>query len=177
MWTVIPHIYNVITAPHVNASIFKWTYLGCYWRNLDNWTRYTAKLVPNTEHIVQFTLCELWSPTYTMHLLFRIICLQYSAERTCAAIGDMPTFRCALYCKLGAKYSAHPPVYAMRAVVPDIYNVITVTHIQASILKWTCLRCNWRYPDNSMRAILQTRCQIQRTSSSLRYVDCGSGHI
>jgi uncharacterized integral membrane protein len=30
---------------------------------------------------------------------------------------------------------------------------------------------------NSMRVILQTLCEIQRTSSSLRYVNCGPGHI
>jgi hypothetical protein len=29
----------------------------------------------------------------------------------------------------------------------------------------------------SMRVILQTCCQIQRTSSGLRYVTCGPGHI
>jgi hypothetical protein len=51
--------------------------------------------------------------------------LQYSMERICAAIGDIRTFRSPLYCKLGAKYSAHHPVYPMWTVVPDIYNVIT----------------------------------------------------
>jgi hypothetical protein len=28
-------------------------------------SRYTANLVPNTAHILRFTLCELWSRTYT----------------------------------------------------------------------------------------------------------------
>jgi hypothetical protein len=65
----------------------------------------------------------------------------------------------------------------MRAVVPDIHNVITVTHIQASILKWTCLRCYWRCLDNSMSVLLQLRSQIQRTSASLRYVYCDPVHI
>jgi hypothetical protein len=32
------------------------------------YARYNAFLVPNTTHIVKFTLCELWSRTYTMHL-------------------------------------------------------------------------------------------------------------
>jgi hypothetical protein len=82
-----------------------------------------------------------------------------------------------LYYKLGAKYSAHPPVFAMWTVIPDIYNVFTAPHIQASIFNWTYLRCNWRYHDYSMCVILQTWCQIQRTSSSLRYVNCGPGHI
>jgi hypothetical protein len=39
------------------------------------------------------------------------------------------------------------------------------------------MRCKSRYHMNSMRVIPQTRCQIQRTSSSLRYVNCGPGHI
>jgi hypothetical protein len=80
-------------------------------RNFD--PRYTANLVPNTAHILRFTLCELWFRTYTMHLQLIIVRPQYSTERFYAAIGDTSTIQCSLYCKLGAKYSAHPPVYAM----------------------------------------------------------------
>jgi hypothetical protein len=65
----------------------------------------------------------------------------------------------------------------MSTVVPDIYNVITVTYIQASKFKWTNMRCYWSYPDISMCVILPTWCQIQRTSSSLRNVNCGPGHV
>jgi hypothetical protein len=39
------------------------------------------------------------------------------------------------------------------------------------------LRCYCRYHINSMRVILQTWCQIQRTPSSFRYVNRGPGHI
>jgi hypothetical protein len=39
------------------------------------------------------------------------------------------------------------------------------------------LRRYWRYVENSMRLILQTLCQIQRTSTRLRYLNCGPGHI
>jgi hypothetical protein len=85
----------------------------------------------------------------------------------------MPTFRCALYCKFGDKYSAHPPVHATWTVVLDIYNIFIAPHIHASILNWTYLRCYWRCLDNSTRIILQNLYQIQRTSSSLRYVYCG----
>jgi hypothetical protein len=95
--------------------------------------RYTANLVPNTAHILRFTLCELWSRTYTIHLQHHTFRLQYSSERICAAIGNISTIQCSLYCKLGAKYSAHPPVYAMWTMVPDIYNVVTDLHVQASI--------------------------------------------
>jgi hypothetical protein len=91
--------------------------------------RYTANLVPNTAHILQFTLCDLWSRTYTMHLQLHIFRLQYSFERIGAAVVHITAIQCALYCKLAAKYSAHPPIYAMRTVVPDIYNVITAPHI------------------------------------------------
>jgi hypothetical protein len=41
---------------------------------------YTANLVPNTAHILQFMLCELWSRPYTKYLQLRIFSLQYSAE-------------------------------------------------------------------------------------------------
>jgi hypothetical protein len=121
--------------------------------------RYTANLVPNTANILQFTLCELWSRPYTRYLHFRIFRLQYSNEGSSPAIGVISTIECALYCKRGAKYSVHPLVYAVGTVVPDIYNVNTVLHIQASIFNWTCRRWYWRYLDNSMRLILQTRWQ------------------
>jgi hypothetical protein len=75
--------------------------------------RYTANMVKNTAHIHQITLSELWSRTCTMHLQLHIFRLQYSFERLCAAIVHITTIQCALYCKLVAKYSAHPPVYAM----------------------------------------------------------------
>jgi hypothetical protein len=168
MWTVVQAVYNVITAPHIQATIFIWTYLRCYWRYLDNsivvilqtWCQiqhtssglryvncgpghiqyiyssahsdfnihlnvsallleisrqfnasYTANLVTNTAHIVQFRLYELWSRTYTKYLQLRIFMLQYSAVDICAAIVDITTIQCALYWKLDAKYSAHPPVF------------------------------------------------------------------
>jgi hypothetical protein len=91
--------------------------------------RYTAFLVPNTEHIVQFKLCELWSRPYTKCLQLLIYMPQYSAVGICADIVDITSTQCALYCKLGAKYSAHPPVYAMWTVVPAIYKVFTTPHI------------------------------------------------
>jgi hypothetical protein len=139
-------------------------------------TCYTANFVPNTEPNLRFALCELWSRTYTMHLRLRIFRLQCSSERICAAIGNISTIQCSLYCKLGAKYSAHPPVYAMWTMVPDIYNAFTAPYIQTSIFIWTYLRCYCTYHDNSMRVIPQTCCQIQRTSSSLCYVNCCPGH-
>jgi hypothetical protein len=62
-------------------------------------------------------------------------------------------------------------------VVPHIYNVFTARHIQASIFNWMYLRCYWKCLDNSMLVILQTWCQIHRTSPGLRYVNCSPGHI
>jgi hypothetical protein len=133
--------------------------------------------VPNTEPIFRFALCELWSRTYAMHLQLRIFRLQFSSERICAAIGHISTIQCSLYCKLGAKYSAYPPLYAMWTVVPAISKVLTAPHIQALIFNCRQLPCYWRYLDNSVRVILHSWCQMQRTSSSLRYVTCSPGHI
>jgi hypothetical protein len=116
--------------------------------------RYTALLVPNTEHIVQFTLCELWSRPYTKCLQLLIFMPQYSAIGTCAAIVDITTVQCALYCKLWAKYSACPTVYAMWTVVPAIYKVFTAPHTYVSIFSCRHLRCYCRYQDNSMLVIL-----------------------
>jgi hypothetical protein len=121
----------------------------------------------------------MWTvvPRYTMQLQFRICRLQYSTQCICAAIGDISTIQCALHCKVGAKYSAHPPIYAMWTVVPYKYKVFAAPHIQTSIFNWTYLRCYWRYLDYPMRVILQTLSPTQRTSFSLRNVYCGTGHI
>jgi hypothetical protein len=89
----------------------------------------------------------------------------------------MPIYACVLNCKYCAKYRAYPPVCATWTAVPDIYHAFTAPHIQTSMFIWTYLRCYWRYLDNSIVVILQTWCQIQRTSSGLRYVNCGPGHI
>jgi hypothetical protein len=139
--------------------------------------RYAANFEPNTAHILQFALCKLWSRTYTMHLQLRIYRLHYSSQGRSPAIGGISSIQWALYCKVGANCSAHPPVYAMWTVVPDIYNDFTAPHIQASIFYWTYLCCYWRYADIWMPVILQTLSQIQRISSRLRYVNCGPGYI
>jgi hypothetical protein len=133
--------------------------------------------VPNTDHILRYTLCELWSRTYAMHLQLHIFRLQDTFERICTAIVHITIIQWTLYCILGAKYSAHPPVYANRPVVPAKYKVFSAPHILASIFSCRHLRCYCTYHDNSMRDILQTCCQIQRTSSSLCAVNCGPGHI
>jgi hypothetical protein len=118
-----------------------------------------CKLGANTAHILQFTLSDLCSRTYTMWLQPLIFSHQYSSERIPAATCDMSTIQCALYCKHCAKYSAHPPDYAIWILVPAIYSVITAPHIQASIFNWTYLRWYWRYGDNSTSIVPQTWCQ------------------
>jgi hypothetical protein len=97
------------------------------------YAHYTANIEPNTAHILPFTLCELWSRLYTKYLQLHIFRLHYSAVGICADIVHISTIQCALYCKLGAKYSAHPPVYIMWTVVPAIYDVVTSLHIQSSV--------------------------------------------
>jgi hypothetical protein len=138
---------------------------------------YTANLVSNRAHGLPFTLCELWCRTYTMFLQLRILRLQYSTEGICAATADISTMLRALNCKPGTKWSAHPPVYPMWTVVPDIYNVITAQRIQSSIFNCRYLRCYCRYLDNATRVKLQTRNQMKRTSASLRCVSCGLGYL
>jgi hypothetical protein len=90
---------------------------------------YTANFEPNIAHILPFTLCELWYRLYTKYLQLRIFSLQYSAVGICAAIVYITTIQCALYCILGAKYSAHPPVYSMWPVVPAIYKIFSAPQI------------------------------------------------
>jgi hypothetical protein len=121
MWTVVPVIYNAFTAPHIQTSIFMWTYLRCYCRYLENATR----------DILQ-TWCQI--------------------QRTSSSLRHV---NCG----------------------PEIYNAITVPHMQASKFNWMYLCCYWRYLDNSMCVILQTLSPTQRTSFSLRKVYCGTGHI
>jgi hypothetical protein len=95
--------------------------------------RCSANLLPNTAHILQFMLFELWSRPYAKYLQLRIFSPYYSTVGSSPAIGGISTIQCSLYCKLGAKYSAHPPVYAMLSMVPDIYNAFTAPYIQTSI--------------------------------------------
>jgi hypothetical protein len=139
--------------------------------------RYTAFLAPNTAHILQFTLCDLWSRPYTKYFQHRIFRFQYSAEGSSPATGGISTIQWALDCKLGDNCSAHPPAFAMWTVVPHVYNVFIAPHIQSWIFDWTYLLCCWRYADICLPDILQILCQIQSPSSALRYVKSGAGHI
>jgi hypothetical protein len=104
MWTVVPDVYNVVTARHIQAWIFNCRYLRCYSRYLDNSMR--VLLQPWCQ--IQRTSCSL----------------RY------------------LYC------------------APDIYNVITAWHVQASIFNCTYLRCYWRYLENATCVTPQIWCQI-----------------
>jgi hypothetical protein len=114
MWTVVSDIYNVITAPHIQCFNIQLNVSALQLQISRQFNaRYTANLVTNTTHILQFSLCEQWSRSYTMHLQLSIFRLQYSAVGVCACIADISTMLRALYCKPGAKCSAHPPVYAM----------------------------------------------------------------
>jgi hypothetical protein len=103
--------------------------------------RHTSNIEPNTAHILPFTLSELWSRLYTKYLQLRILSLQYSAAGIIAAIVYITSIQCVLYCKLGAKYSARPPVYAIWSVVPAIYKAFTAPHIYASIYSWRLVPC------------------------------------
>jgi hypothetical protein len=133
--------------------------------------------VSNTAHILEFKLCDLWSRPYTKYFQHRIFRHQYSAEGSSPAMVGISTIQRALYCKPGAYYSAVTLAFDMWTVVPHGYNVFTAQHIQSWIFDRTYLRCCWRYLDNSIVVILQTWCQIQRTPSRFRYVNCGPGHI
>jgi hypothetical protein len=99
--------------------------------------RYAANFVSYIAHTLRFTLCELLSRTYAMKLQHGIFRIQYSTQCICAAIGDISTIQCSLYCKHGAKYSARTPVCAMWTVVPDIYNALPAPYIPTSILDRT----------------------------------------
>jgi hypothetical protein len=75
--------------------------------------RYPAFLVPYTAHILQFTLCDLWSRPFTKYFQHRIFRLQYSAEGSSPVIVGISTIQSALYCNLGANYSALPLAFAV----------------------------------------------------------------
>jgi hypothetical protein len=127
-------------------------------RHLD--ARYAATLMGYIAHTLQFTFCELWSRTYTKHLRLRMFRIQYSTVDICIAIVDITSILCALYCKLGAKCSAHSPAFAMWTVVPHIYKVYTAPHIYASTFDGTYLLCYWRYSYISKPTLLQIGSQI-----------------
>jgi hypothetical protein len=178
MWNVVPDIYNVATSAHIQSSVFNWTYLQPYWRYLDKSMRVilqTWSHIQRTSSSLYYVDCGPGHIQWNDNTGYSVFNIQQNVFAL--LLGDISTIQWALYCNLGAKYRARIPVYVMSAVVPDIYNVITVTYIQASKFKWTYMRCYWKYPDISVCVILPTWCQIQRTPSSLRYLNCGPRYI
>jgi hypothetical protein len=139
--------------------------------------RNTPHLLPNTQHNIRFTLCQLWSRSNPIQLHFLIFILQYSIECISAAIGCLSTNRCVLYFTFSANYRAQYPVYAMPTLAPVKSNIITVLLMQASTFNWTYLRCDWWFIDKSMRAILHIYCRMQPNSTRLRNVKSGPTQI
>jgi hypothetical protein len=94
MSTVVPAIYNVITALHIQGLNIQLN-ISALLLEVSRIckARHTANVVPNTAHTLPFRLCELWSRPYTMRWQPRIFSLQYSTERTCAAVGDISTIQ------------------------------------------------------------------------------------
>jgi hypothetical protein len=117
--------------------------------------RYALNFVSYIAHTLQFTLCELLSRTYTMKLQHGIFRHQCSTQCICAAIGDISTIQCSLYCTTWCQIQRTSTSLRYVNCGPQIYNPITVPHILASIFKWTYLSCYWRYLVNSMRVTLQ----------------------
>jgi hypothetical protein len=138
IWIVVPDIYNVLTAPHIQSSIFNIRSSAAIGDIFTiQWALYCKLGAKYNAHISVYAMWTVWSRTYTMYLQLHIFRMQYSAERISAVIGDISTIQCAPYCKLCAKYSAHPPVHAIWTVVPVVYNVITAPHMQDSIFNET----------------------------------------
>jgi hypothetical protein len=89
----------------------------------------------------------------------------------------MSTIQCALYSAFVAKCSLNPPDYATSSLVPVKFNIVAVLLMQASILHWTCIRCDRWFIDKSTHVIYHVCCQIQRTMFGLHYVNYGPGQI
>jgi hypothetical protein len=68
----------------------------------------------------------------------------------------------------GLRYVNYGPGH-IQCIYSSIYSDFNI-HLNVSALLCT-------YLGNLMRVILHSWCQIQRTSSCLRYVTCGPGHI
>jgi hypothetical protein len=90
---------------------------------------YTANFVPNTS--LRYLICGPGHIQCNYSSAYWGFNIQLNVSAV--LIGDMSTIQWALYLKVGAKYSAQPPVYAMWTVVPDIHNVNTAPRIQDSI--------------------------------------------
>jgi hypothetical protein len=174
---VVPDIYKVFAAPHIYASIFSCRYLRCYCTYHDNSMR-----------VIQQTLCQIQRTSSSLYYVHcgpgHIQCSNSSAYSVFNIQLNVSALELEISRQFNDRYTANLVahiahillVYAVWTAVLAIYKVFTAPHGQATIFNWTYLRFNWRYSDTSMCVILQIWCQIQRTSSSLRCVNCGPWH-
>jgi hypothetical protein len=167
------HLQSIYSSAYICFN-FRWNVSALLLEIIGHFgARYTANLEANIAHIIRFTLCGLWSRTYTMDFQLHIFRLQFSMERIYAAIQDNRTLQCPLYCKFGAKYSEHHPVYPMWTVVPDIYNVITarIFRLQYSAVG----NCAAIVDINTIQCALYCYlgAKYSASPSSLHYVYCG----
>jgi hypothetical protein len=54
---VVPDIHNVVTSPHIQSSVFNWTYLCSYWRHLDISMRITLQIGCQIQHTPTSLCC------------------------------------------------------------------------------------------------------------------------
>jgi hypothetical protein len=173
-WTVVPDIYNVVTSPHVQSSVFNWTSLRSNWRHLYNSMRVivqTWSQIQLTSSRLRYVNCGPGHIQWNDNTAYSGFNIQLNVSKLLLKTSGKFKER---HTSNIVPHTTHIIQFTLcEPVVSTIYNVVTVTYIHASIFKWTCLRCYWRYSDISMRVMLQIWCQIQPTSSSLRYVNCG----
>jgi hypothetical protein len=96
------------------------------------WRALYSEVGANTAHNFQFTQCELWSRTYTMYLQLHILRLQYSTERSSAAIGDMSTIHRAIYCKHGASANT---AYNLQFAQCELWSRTYTMYLQLRIFR------------------------------------------
>jgi hypothetical protein len=172
---VVPDIYNVNTVPHILASNFNCAYLRWYWGCVNN----SVSLILLTWCQIQRTTSSLRNvdccPSHT-HFNYRSTYWGYNIQQNVAPL------LLEICRQFNRRYAAN--------MVPNTAHILQFRYLNCGPGRIQCiynsaysglnilqtyLRRYWRYIDNSLCVILQPWCQIQRTSSGLRYLGCGPG--
>jgi hypothetical protein len=169
---------NKFTVLFVQASILTWTYLRCDWWLVDKSMRVIIHICCQTQGRISRLRYVKSGPgqmQYNYNSSYSVCNIQLNINPPILVIWRPSNAR---YTPHLRPNTGHISLFALRQPDDSIkLNVITDLHIEASVINWTYFRCNCRYGDNSMLAILHLSSQMQPKSSGSCYVTSGPSQI
>jgi hypothetical protein len=174
---VVPVICNVLTAPHIQDSIYSWTNLRHYWRYIDNsmcvilqtWCQYSVQPPDYAMWTVAPDIYNVNTVPHVLASVFKWTYLRWYWRYVQMSMGLIPQTLCQmLRISSSLSYVNCGPGH-IQCIYSSTYSGFNIQMNVSALILEICRQFNRPYTANFV--------PIQRTSCSLHNVNCGSGHM